>query len=156
MIHLKFETTVRASADQVWRRVSTMQGVNAELGPWLLMSHPAGKADLKTAGLPQNGFAFSSWLLLCGLLPIDRHHLGFDRILPDTGFDERSHSWTQKLWRHYRRVVPTPQGTRITDELEFVPRLSFMAPLLSAMVTATFRHRHRRLAENFGRIHIEA
>lgn len=156
MIRLHFETTVGASADQVWQRVSTMQGVNAELGPWLRMSYPAEMSDLKAPGLPSNGPAFSSWLLLCGLLPIDRHHLGFDRILRGIGFDERSHSWTQRIWIHHRRVVATPQGARIADELEFEPRLSFMAPLLKAMVTATFRHRHRRLAETFGRIKMSA
>jgi ligand-binding SRPBCC domain-containing protein len=154
MIRLRFETTVRTPADQVWQRVSTMQGVNQELGPWLRMTHPAHLADLKGPGLPSSGYAFSSWLLLCSLLPIDRHHLGFDRILPGEGFDERSSSWTQTLWRHRRRVRAVTEGARITDELDFEPRVPFLAPLLKVIVTAMFRHRHRRLVEIFGGINM--
>lgn len=155
MIQLRFESTVRSPADRVWDRVSTMRGVNEELAP-LRMTYPPKQSDLKALNQTKGGFAFNSWLLLWGWLPMDRHSLGFDRLLPGKGFDERSHSWTQKVWCHRRRVVAVAEGTRITDELEFEPRMAWMTPLLKAIVTQTFERRHRRLAETFGEIKMGA
>ncbi len=36
-----FETALASPADVVWARVTTMDGVNEELGPWLRMSSTA-------------------------------------------------------------------------------------------------------------------
>lgn len=153
MIKLSFESHLAAPASDVWARVTTMEGVNAELAPWVRMTYPEPGLSLERAGIPLGQTAFHSWLLAFGVLPFDRHALGLDRILPSRGFDERSHSWTQRKWIHRRRVFPTYEGCRIMDELEFEPRLAFAAPLMGTVVSALFRHRHRRLRKAFGAAH---
>ncbi len=150
MIMLRFESHLAAPAAAVWARIATMEGVNAELAPWIRMTYPERGLSLDHAQLPLGHTAFHSWLLAFGVLPFDRHALGLDRVLPARGFDERSHSWTQRRWIHRRRVFATGQGCRVTDELEFEPRLPFAAPLVRVIVAALFRHRHRRLRRAFG------
>lgn len=125
-----------------------MEGVNAELRPLLRMTHPADLTDLSR--MPVGEPAFASWLLLFGALPVDRHFLRLERVLPGQGFDERSQAWTQREWVHRRRVLDVPGGCVVRDELEFAPRFAPMRPLLRMMVRAVFTHRHRRLRARFG------
>lgn len=154
-IKLRFESRLAAPVAAVWARVATMEGVNAELAPWIRMTFPGTGLSLSDLSLPAGTVplgqtAFHSWLLAFGLLPIDRHALGLERIYPGSGFDERSHSWLQRTWIHRRRLEAGSEGTRISDELEFEPRLPFMAPLTRRIVQALFQHRHRRLRRIFG------
>ena len=127
-----------------------MLGVNHELMPLLRMTHPAEATDLTSPLLKLGETAFISTLLLFGVLPIDRHHLMLEKIYAGAGFDERSWSWTQKLWIHRRRVSASGSGTRLIDELEFEPRIFFAAPLLRVVIRAVFNQRHSRLRAKFG------
>ena len=148
---LQFRSNLAASAQTVWAEASTMTGVNAELGPWLRMSYPARAERLGDADVAAGTVFFWSWLLLFGLLPIDRHALRLERLYPGAGFDERSHSLSQKSWVHRRRVVRISDSScMLTDELEFTPRIALMAAFLKPVVTALFRHRHRRLMARYG------
>ena len=149
MIKLNFESSLRAPQTEVWRHASSMQGVNHELMPMLRMTHPPEATDLTSPLLKIGETAFISTLLLFGVLPIDRHHLMLEGVY-EHGFDERSWSWTQKIWIHQRRVIADGSGTRVTDELEFEPRLFFAAPVLRSIIRGVFEHRHKRLREKFG------
>lgn len=100
--------------------------------------------------MPLGQTAFASWLLLFGVLPVDRHLLCLERVLPGQGFDERSRSWAQREWVHRRRVLEAVGGCVVRDELAFTPRIEVMRPLLSLFVRAVFAHRHRRLRARFG------
>ena len=154
-IRLEFGSELAAPQEQVWRHASSMAGVNYELGPWVRMSHPpqfASITDALAAGAVPGRTLFHSWITLGRLLVLDRHAFGFERLLPGEGFDERSHSWTQHLWLHRRRLAAVPGGTCLTDQLEFQPRLFLMAPLLRLIISGLFRHRHRRLRRRFGDI----
>ena len=148
MVELHFSTVVAASPDEVWRRVTTMDGVNAELGPWIRMTHPADRSSLDVPDVPLNEVLFRSWVLLLGVLPLDRHALALER-LHQRGFDERSSSWMQKVWIHRRRVEVAEGGARVSDELRFEPRLQLLAPMLRLVIGAIFRHRHRQLVRLF-------
>ena len=149
MVALRFESVLAAPADDVWREVSTMQGVNYELMPLMRMSVPAHVAGMSLANAPVGERAFHSWLLLFGVLPIDRHALTFERLY-DNGFDERSSSWMQRTWIHRRRVEAVAGGTRVTDELDFEPRFWRHELVLRPVIRALFKHRHRRLRRRFG------
>jgi hypothetical protein len=150
-IRLRFETLVAASPDQVWSRVSTMQGVNAELLPILRMTYPPALSNLDSAPPELLGkLAFKSWVLLLGWLPVDRHFLSLEALYSGQGFDERSQSWSQKVWIHRRRLQKIPEGTSVVDELEFEPRLGFAAPFLRWFIARVFAHRHRQLQRQFG------
>lgn len=148
MIALRFESRLAAEPAAVWEQASDMRGVNAELMPLLRMSHPQGKSSIASARCGE--IVFASWLLILGCIPVDRHFLRFERILPGAGFDERSSSWTQRVWLHRRRIDAIPGGCVLSDELEFEPRLGLMRPLLRAVVRRLFEHRHRRVRARFG------
>jgi hypothetical protein len=137
VVTLRFESRLAASAAVVWVGVSTMRGVNAELMPLLRMTAPVDRVE------------FASWVLLGGFLPIDRHYLRLERVLPGAGFDERSTSWSQRVWIHRRRVSSSGAGACVADELEFEPGVKLLTPVLRAIVAAIFRHRHRRLRTLF-------
>lgn len=150
MIRLRFESRLAAAPETVWAVASTMAGVNAELGPWLRMSHPADRAALDAQAVPLGAVLFRSWLCVFGLIPFDRHALVLEQLYPGAGFDERSSSWLQKVWIHRRRIEAVPGGCRLSDELEIAPRLRMQAPLVRWLVAALFRHRHRRLRARYG------
>lgn len=151
MIELTFASTLPASAATVWSAVSTMSGVNAELGPWIRMTSPRDLPALDDASITPGVEVFASWLLVGGVVPIDRHRLTLERVEPGVGFDEESHSWLQRRWRHERRVVPTDGGgCTVTDRLVVEPRVRFMRPVVAAIVRQVFAHRHRRLRRRFG------
>jgi ligand-binding SRPBCC domain-containing protein len=150
MIELNFSTVVAAPREEVWRRVSSMAGVNAELGPWVRMTHPADRHSLEGQQVPLGEVLFRSWLLAFGILPFDLHSLRLERLSPGEGFDERSTSWMQRVWVHRRRLESIAGGTRISDRLEIEPRLRLFAPVVRAVVGFLFRHRHRRLLAQFG------
>jgi ligand-binding SRPBCC domain-containing protein len=55
------------------------------------------------------------------------------------------------VWEHERTLEPYGEGgCRVRDRLSFEPRLPGMGGLLERIVSATFRHRHRRLRGRFG------
>lgn len=153
---IRERSRLSASTEEVWGWASTMSGVNGELMPLIRMTHPAEAeslsqlADEKNAGEAPGGL-FSSWLLLGGVLPIDRHHLTLEQVYPSVGFDERSSSWLQREWVHRRRIKPLEQGCEVVDEVDATPRIGFLKPVVMWIVKRVFRHRHQRLRRRFGR-----
>lgn len=128
--------------------MTTPQGVNAELAPWVRMTFPASAlSDITSA--PVGTPLLVSWLLFLGLLPFDRHVL----ILAEVGerhFVETSYSLLQKSWRHERTVTPDNGSACIVeDRLSVEPRIPLLRPLTHAVVRAIFRHRHKRLRLRF-------
>lgn len=150
-IEFAFSTTVAAARDEVWARVSTMAGVNDELMPIVRMTHPARLQSLTDVDVQPGVVLHRCWLLLGGVLPIDRHALALESVMEGEGFDEESTSWLQRRWRHERRLVDAPGGgTAVSDRLVVVPRVGVAAPLTRWVVGVIFRHRHRRLVARFG------
>lgn len=153
VIILSFESRVRSSRDVVWASISSMDGVNAELLPILRMTHPrdVDLLDLVAGDQEAPVFCFRSWLLLGGVVPIDRHALTIEHLDPGVGFDEESTSWLQRRWRHERRIVDESDGgCLVTDRLMIEPRVPFVGPVVSFAVRRVFEHRHRRLRRRFG------
>lgn len=152
-LRLSFSSDLPASADEVWAHASTMDGVNAELGPWIRMTVPRAARGKGLADVEVGREAFASVLMLFGVLPFDLHHLTLERKV-ERGFDEESWSWMQRRWRHERRVEPTTDGCVVTDRLTIVPRL---APrfLLEPIVRHLFEARHAKLRQMFGGDHTQ-
>jgi len=141
---------VPASPDVVWARVSTFEGINAELQPLMRMTAPASVRALEPADVVLGERMFRSWVLLFGVLPIDFDDLTLVELEPGRGFLERSRMLSMRVWEHERRLQPVAGGCRIVDRLTFQPRLPGMGPLLERFIRLTFRHRHRRLRGQFG------
>lgn len=142
MIELRFETTVDAKPEDVWARVTTLAGVNHELGPLLRMSAPRG-ATIEDAPIGRPWFR--SWVFFLKVIPIDFDHLCLESIDPPRGFHERSTMLSARVWEHKRTLTG---ATTIVDELRFEPRPLF-GPLLRLIIPLAFRHRHRRLKRHF-------
>jgi len=148
---LTFASELDASSSAVWAAVGTMNGVNDELGPWLRMTAPPDAASLRIDEAPIGQALFASWVLLGGVLPIDRHYFVLANVEPGRGFVEDSTSWTERRWEHRRRVEPRGEkACELTDRLTFTPRLAVSGPLLERVIGAVFRHRHRVLRGRFG------
>lgn len=140
-----------APSERVWASIVTMEGVNHELGPYLRMTLPREARHKTIDDVPLGRVAFHSWILLGGVVPMDRHALKLVELTPGVGFLEQSTSWLQRAWRHERRLTPVAPGrTRIVDRLVPEPRIASIAPLARRLVGAIFRHRHRRLHAAFG------
>jgi ligand-binding SRPBCC domain-containing protein len=136
--------------EALWSVISTMQGVNAELAPWLRMSVPIEARDKSLANVPIGEVAFESWLLALGVLPFDLHRLCLIELEPGHGFVERSSSWLQRVWQHERTLEAVAGGTQLRDRVTFEPRIRVLAPIVEAVVARLFRHRHARLRARFG------
>ena len=141
-------TRLRATPHALWRRVSTMEGVNDELRPFVRMMVPADRRGLSLEDAPLGEPVFTSTLLAFGVVPIDRHRLTLVRVEPGRGFLERSTSLVQRSWEHERTLGE--DGT-VTDRVTFSTRLPGAERLARPIVAALFRHRHRRLSARFGR-----
>jgi hypothetical protein len=106
----RFEVVVAgafaASPRALWAHARTMEGVNAELGPWVHMSVPRALAHRPLEEAPLGAEAFVSTMSLLGLVPFDRHHLVLTSVTPEHGFEERSWSWLQRAWWHDRTITP--------------------------------------------------
>ena len=91
---------------------------------------------------------FRSWVLLFGVLPIDRSDLTL--IEPEVGhrFVELSPMLTMKLWRHERTIEPRENGCTLTDRVEFQPRLA--VGVTRWFITTVFTHRHEVIRRNLG------
>ncbi|WOF73004.1 hypothetical protein QMT40_000630 [Parvibaculaceae bacterium PLY_AMNH_Bact1] len=133
---------VECPTRELWPIVTSAAGVNAELNPLITMTFPPGGFDFSKAPLKQP--LFTSWILLFGFLPFDRHTFVLHEVGP-LHFIETSHTLLQKLWRHERYLTAQGDSTDVRDVVTVIPRVAFMQPLTNHIVASIFRHRHKRL-----------
>jgi len=144
---------VPATPAVVWDRVATMAGVNHELLPLVRMTCPRTFAGMRldAAANVLGQRLFRSWVLLFGILPVDWDDLTLVRIEPGRGFLESSTMLSQRRWVHERTLEAVPGGCRVTDRIEFEPRLPVPAGVFLRLFRFFFRHRHRRLGRFFSK-----
>ena len=140
----RVSSAVAAPPGEVWARVATIEGVNAELAPFVRMTSP-GEGEIRVGSLGR------SWILLGGVLPVDYDDLVLEAVEPGRGFRERSRLGSCSAWHHDRILQPLAGGgTRVVDEVAFAPRLRAAGGLQALVFEATFRWRHRRLRSIWG------
>ena len=125
-----------------------MQGISRELAPILKMTAPQGVTDIADVRVEPGQPLFRSWVLLLGILPIDRSDLTLLSLEPGKGFLEQSPMLSMKMWRHERRLEGHGGGTLLTDRLTFEPRLATL--VTRWFIRTVFNHRHRVLQQHFG------
>lgn len=145
---VKLSSNLGVSAEVAWSWCVSQRGVRAEMWPLMRMTFPPGLDPIFTEATPLGRPICESWLLLFGLVPVDRSSLTLVSFTPGVCFVERSPMWTMRLWQHTRRVTPTPLGATVTDELELTPRLG--GALSRWFVRLFFQWRHRRLRRALG------
>ncbi len=150
-LEVRFESELRATPPEVLAEIATIEGVNRELRPLMVMTVPRELREQSLFSAPVGQRLFRSWLLLGGIVPVDYDDISLESVDPESGFQESSTMLSMRVWRHERRVVArSPSGSRVVDRIELVPRLAATGPLLERVVRLVFEHRHRRLRERFG------
>src|ERR1700759_1758719 len=119
--HYQVSSALRASPENLWRHIASLDGVNEELWP-LRMSGPR---ELLGENVPLNQPLFRSVVSLFGLVALDLHEFQLQSVEAGRGFHECSRSLMEKRWEHIRTIAPEPGGCVVTDELAFEPRLLF-------------------------------
>jgi len=147
-------STLDVEVAELWSVIATPAGVNAELRPWVRMRFPRRirRQTLSTALLNQVTQPMPCWMLAGGVIPFDRHLLGFESMDDGVGFVEESSSWLQARWRHERTVGAVAGGTELTDRVTCRPRFVVSWPVTRVVVGAVFAHRHRRLRRRWGSV----
>jgi hypothetical protein len=144
-------TELPAAAGDVWARVTSIEGVNHELRPWMRMTVPRGARDMSLADVELNQPVGRSWILALGVLPFDYDDVTLVERGPGMRFLERSPMGSMRLWQHERIVEPHGEAAcAITDRLTFEPRIPGSSRLARGIIERTFRHRHKRLLRWFG------
>ena len=144
------DSKLQGSAESIWARIASPEGINHELAPWMRMTAPPG-TELSPAAVPVGERWFRSWILLFGVLPVDYDELCVERLDVGHSFLERSKMLSAPVWEHERTLEPLDGGrTRLVDRVSFVPRIRWTASIHRAVIAAIFRHRHRRLRAYFG------
>jgi ligand-binding SRPBCC domain-containing protein len=146
---ISITSRVDATPDRVWERVTSPEGINHEMRPWMRMTLPRGVEGLSIDQVEVGKPIGRSWILLFGLIPIDFDELNIARLDPGRGFLERSRMLSQRSWEHERTIEPDGNGSLVTDRIRWQPRLGLPAAALRPMFRAFFRHRHRRLQSHF-------
>ena len=145
-------TEVPAPAADVWARVTSMEGVNHELRPWMRMTVPRAARGLTLDTVELNRPVGRSWVLALGVIPFDYDKVTLVERGPGLRFLERSPMGSMRLWQHERLVEPRGDGAcAITDRLTFEPRVPGSKRLVRGMIERIFAHRHRRLLSWFSR-----
>lgn len=140
---------LQAEPEDVWARVTTAQGVNDELWPFLRMTAPRSLREHGLTSVTIGERVCRSWVLLFGVLPVDYDDITLERLDPPLSFLERSTMLSQREWEHERTIEKTPGGSTLTDRIRYQPRLPIPDLLLRPLYTAIFKHRHRRLRRHF-------
>lgn len=134
----------------VWDRVTTPEGINDEMHPYLRMTLPSGVERLDPESIELGRPIGRSWILLFRLIPFDYDDVTLVRLDPGHGFLERSKMLSQRCWEHERTLEPAGSGCRITDRVNWQPRLGLPGRPLRPVIAWFFRHRHRKLQRHFG------
>jgi len=142
---------VLASADKVWELVTSQQGINHEMGPYLKMTMPKAFRGKSIGDVSPGTHIGKSLLLLFGLVPVGFDDITIAQIEPGRMFREESAMTGMRTWIHHRTLEPAGEKTVVTDSITLAPCLSIpgLARLLGAILAAFFEHRHRRLRMYF-------
>ena len=148
-IQLEYRSRLTASPAEVWQWITSFRGIATEMRPLLRMSVPRGVQRLTTHDLIPGRPLFFSWLLLFGILPVDRMELTLMEIEEGHGFVEESPMRSMHRWRHERRIEAGECGCAIIDRLTFEPR--YAPELTRWFVRRFFAHRHAVLRKHLGK-----
>ncbi len=150
-LSLRFESQLSASAARVWEWITSTDGVSAEMRPFLRMTWPKGLRSLEELDVVPGVRMFRSNVFLFGILPIDYSDMTLLEFSRGQGFIEQSPMGSMTLWRHERRIAPSPANPAavlLIDQLTFQPHMA--KRLVSWFIRRFFMHRHDVLRARLG------
>jgi ligand-binding SRPBCC domain-containing protein len=147
---------VDCPVDRVWDRVTSPEGINDELYPYLKMIVPRGFRGKSIADVTPGTRVGRSPLLLFGIVPFGFDDITITRIEPGRMFREESVMTGMRIWVHHRTLEPAGEKTIVRDEITLAPQaplglLRGWGRLMSRVLSAFFTHRHRRLIRSLSR-----
>src|SRR5438067_106868 len=113
-VELTFRSELSAPRDRVWAWVTSMEGISRELWPILRMTAPRGVKSIGDVPIEPGNPLFRSWILLFGIIPIDRSDLTLLSLDVGKRFVEQSPMLSMSLWRHVRTLSSTPKAGGFT------------------------------------------
>lgn len=145
---------VPAPPSEVWRVVTSPEGINFELMPVMRMTVPLQLKGKAIHEMPQRQKIGRSWFFLLGFLPIDYDDITIAELENGRRFLERSTMMSMSAWEHERTLVERDGGCEVTDRVTFQmrPPLGWVPgahALIGMALRWLFGHRHRRLARWF-------
>jgi len=147
-ISLEFQSTLHATAEEAWEWITSLDGISAELSPYLRMTAPPGIERIDHVAVVPGEVLFRSRILLFRFLPVDHSDITLVEFDEGAGFVEQSPMGMMRSWRHERRIERVGEGCTITDRLTFEPR--FGRALTKWLITRLFTHRHAKLRRHLG------
>lgn len=144
-------SVVNAPSDKVWAFVTSQEGINHEMGPYMKMTMPKAFRGKSIADVDPGTHVGKSFLLLFGLVPFGFDDITVAQIEPGRMFREESAMTGMRTWIHHRTLEPKGDTTVVTDAVTLAPHLPVpgLARLLGSVLSAFFAHRHRRLQGHF-------
>lgn len=143
------ESEINSDKKNVWKHITRMKNVNAELMPFARMTYPKEMSEIGANEVPLKQTLFKSVVLFFGFIPADIHCLSFDKIDYGTAFYENSVTVIHRYWKHTRTVHERNGKTFVQDEVNFLPRIFPMGYLLLPLIKVIFRNRHKNLKRYF-------
>ena len=150
-ISLRFESELHAPVAHIWEWITSVEGISAEMWPFFRMTFPKGVRSLNDVRVQLGVPIFRSYVFLFGVMPIDYSDMTLIKFDPGQGFVEQSPMGSMKLWRHERRINPSPSdptAALLVDQLTFQPRMA--KRLAGWFIRRVFIHRHEVLKANLG------
>jgi ligand-binding SRPBCC domain-containing protein len=148
-------SVIDAPIDSVWRRITSQDGINDEMGPYLKMTMPRSFRGRSIGDVTPGTRIGKSYLLLFGVIPVGFDDITIAKIEPGRMFREESRMTGMRIWVHHRTLEPTNgtagEKTIVTDVISVAPRallglIPGSSTLVSTILGHFFAHRHRRLA----------
>jgi hypothetical protein len=149
MPEFTIQSNLNVDPNTFWAATS-MQSVNWELAPIVRMTAPPEWTNCPLEQWEAGRDLFKSWVLLFGIIPVDRHSFRLREIIDGVGFRESSSSWINRRWNHDRTVVAREAGCTVTDHVAVAGRVPILRSCLMPVYKLVFRHRHRRLRRKYG------
>src|SRR2546430_15004782 len=107
-MRLIVELPVRASRSEVWAAMSSVDGVNREVSPFVRMTDSTHGAHFDTEPWRVGAPALSKQLF--GVIPADRHSVELEAPPQEGGLFEASPHWADRVWGHERTPSDAPCG----------------------------------------------
>ena len=143
------ESLINADKKTVWRHVTQMKNVNAELKPFARMTYPKDRSEIGKQDVPMNETLFRSFVFLFGFIPADIHNLKLEKLESGTAFHENSTTLTHKYRKHTRTLTEQDGKTLVHDEIHFLPRIYPLGHVYLPLIKRIFENRHTNLRKAF-------
>src|SRR5262245_35632326 len=97
---------IACPVDRVWERVTSQEGINDDIGPYLKMTMPRQFRGKSIADVAPGTRIGKSFLLLFGVLPFGFDDITIAKIDPGRMFREESVMTGMRIWVHHRTLEP--------------------------------------------------